>query len=470
MGREEGAQEQHLLSQITESTSDVLWMFSKGWDELIFVNSAYEDVWGRSTTTLEDDPTDFLNGTHPDDRPAVKTAMEQLSGGEAVELEYRVNAQEDYERWVSVQGNPVYDANGDVVRVVGIARDITEQKANQQELARYKTLLESIPDGVYLFDTDDELAYVNQAAVEASAFSREELLGQSRSDLVAETLTDETSVEEVVHSIDPLISGDQDEIRHLLWFETKNGPKPFHIRDTRGVTEDGECIGLVSVLRDITDRYEIEEELQRKNERLDEFASLVSHDLRNPLNVASGRLELARQECESEHLDAAAQAHDRMEELIDDLLTLARSGESVSDVEPVDLGEAVTGCWSNVETAEATLQFDIDGVIRADPSRLQQLFENLFRNAVEHGGEDVTITVDRLEKESGFFVADDGPGIPAEKRSDVFDTGYSTGEGTGVGLSIVDQIAEAHDWTATITNGRSGGARFEFTNVDFVEQ
>jgi signal transduction histidine kinase len=249
------------------------------------------------------------------------------------------------------------------------------------------------------------------------------MLGESRSDLIEATLADETPVEEVIHSVDPLISGDQDEIRQTLWFETTDGPKPFHIRNTRGVTDDGEFVGLVSVLRDITDRIEIEEALQQQNERLDEFASLVSHDLRNPLNVAQGRLELARAEYEGEHLDAVAQAHDRMQTLIDDLLILARDGDSVSEFERVNLDATATRCWSNVETHSATVQVEADSVIQADPSRLNQLLENLFRNAVEHGGADVTITIGDLTDRSGFYITDDGSGISDEKREDVFEAG-----------------------------------------------
>lgn len=459
-----------MFHQLAQSTSDVFWMFSSDWDDLLFVNAAYEQVWGRSRTALETDPTDFLDGIHPDDRPTVEAAMERLSDGDSVELEFRVNAQEDYQRWVRTQGDPVVDETGDVIRVVGVTRDITEQKATRADLTRYKTLIESIPDGIYLFDTDGDLAYVNQAVVEAAQFTREEILGASGEELLDQTLVDnETSVEDVIASNDRVLAGEQDEVRHTLRLESKDGPKPFHIRTTRGVTDDGEEIGLVSIVRDITDRIEIEQELQRQNERLDEFASRVSHDLRNPLNVAQGRLELAQRDCESEHLDIVENAHDRMGALIDDLLLLARHGEPISEVEPVNLAAVVTECWSNVETAETTIHGDIETTVRADRSRLQQLFENLFRNATEHAGADVTIQVGRLTDRYGIYIADDGPGIPDGDREDIFESGYSTGDGTGFGLAIVEEIVEAHGWEISVTNGSDGGARFEITGMEFVE-
>jgi len=115
-------------------------------------------------------------------------------------------------------------------------------------------------------------------------------------------------------------------------------------------------------------------------------------------------------------------------------------------------------------TAEATLVVESDQRIQADRSRLQQLVENLVRNAVEHGGADVTVTIGALE--DGFYAEEDGPGIPTENRDAVFEMGYSTIEdGTGFGLSIVNQIADAHGWTVHVTEGSDGGARFEITGI-----
>ncbi|WP_280586445.1 PAS domain S-box protein [Halorubrum sp. Boch-26] len=209
-------------------------------------------------------------------------------------------------------------------------------------------------------------------------------------------------------------------------------------------------------------------ELERQNDRLEEFASVVSHDLRNPLNVAQGRVELARDDCDSPHLGAAASAHNRMDSLISDLLTLAREGERVNETEPVALAAVVESCWLNVDTADATLTVETDLTLHADESRLQQLIENLVRNAVEHGGDRVAVAVGTLRDGDGFFIADDGPGIPADKRTDVFDAGYSTSqEGTGFGLRIVEQVATAHGWDVEVTDDPElGGARFEVSDVE----
>jgi PAS domain S-box-containing protein len=207
-----------------------------------------------------------------------------------------------------------------------------------------------------------------------------------------------------------------------------------------------------------------EQELMRQNDRLEAFASVVSHDLRNPLNVAEGRLELAREECDSDNLAGVDHALGRMDALIDDLLTLAREGDHVQEMEPVSIGDLARGCWANVETGDASLDVASETTIRADRSRLKQLFENLFRNAVEHAGADVTVTVGG--ETGGFYIEDDGPGIPPEDREAVFEPGYSTSqEGTGFGLSIVKEIVDGHGWEIEITDGEAGGARFEVSNV-----
>ncbi|OYR56363.1 sensor histidine kinase [Halorubrum halodurans] len=221
--------------------------------------------------------------------------------------------------------------------------------------------------------------------------------------------------------------------------------------------------------------YELERErtrtqLQHERDRFEEFASVVSHDLRNPLNTAVGHLELLAEESGSERIDPIQRSLRRMETLIEDLLTLARDGVRVEELETVDLVETAHGAWSTAETADADLTVETDRLrIRADASRLRQLLENLFRNSVDHGGSDVAVRIGPLADANGFFVADDGPGIPEEDRDRAFETGYTTREeGTGFGLSIVEEIAAAHDWSVAIDEGAAGGARFEFTGVAFA--
>jgi len=228
--------------------------------------------------------------------------------------------------------------------------------------------------------------------------------------------------------------------------------------------------GHVVLFTDITEERRRQRELERQNEQLDQFASLVSHDLRNPLTVAEGHAELVRETGDLSHIDDVQRAHGRMDAIIDDVLALAREGRTVDATDTVALDDLVRDAWANVDTSDATLDVDTDLRIQADRDRLLRAVENLFRNAIEHGGPDVTVRVASTgagDGTAGFAVDDDGPGLPEDTREEVFDSGYTNStDGTGFGLAIVRNIAEAHGWT--VTAGESpelGGARFEFRGL-----
>lgn len=313
-----------------------------------------------------------------------------------------------------------------------------------------------------VLDESGVIQYESPSIGRIFGYDQDELVGEQ----VAEYFHPDDR-EEVVAAFQAVVDGEEDtveavEYRHeqadgtYTWVESVASANP---------TPDGH---YVVNTRDISDQRARERQLKTTNERLEEFAGVVSHDLRNPLNVAQGRLRLAREECDSEHLAAVGTAHDRMESLIGDLLMLSRVGIQVSETEPVSLATLSETCWQTVATADATLVTDTDRHVRADRSRLRQLLENLFRNAIEHAGETVTVTVGEVD--SGFYVEDDGQGIPAPERSRVFEAGTSaTDDGTGLGLSIVKQIVDAHDWRIRITDGTRGGARFEITNVEISQ-
>jgi len=224
------------------------------------------------------------------------------------------------------------------------------------------------------------------------------------------------------------------------------------------------------LMRDITEleekKRQLEDrttELKRQNERLDDFAGILAHDLRSPLGVARGFTDHAQRTGSEDHFEKVHDAHDRMENMIDDLLTLARQGTEVVDTESVELDQVVRHAWTHVDTPEGELEIGTDRTLEADQSRVLNLFENLIRNSFDHAGEDSTVYVGDLESDAGFFVADDGPGIPDEARDEIFDYGYTTNsEGTGFGLSIVKDTAEAHGWEISLVDDSQYGAKFEF--------
>jgi PAS domain S-box-containing protein len=214
-------------------------------------------------------------------------------------------------------------------------------------------------------------------------------------------------------------------------------------------------------------------DLERKNDHIDDMASIISHDLRNLLQVLIVSFEEGRKTGEADHFERGQRTIDRMDELLSDMLTLAQQGNDVESRDPVVVGDLARECWRTVETRDATLVVDLDDELAmlASESRLKQLFENLFNNAVEHGGSDVTVTVDAVADRSGFFVADDGAGIPPEDRATVFESGVSSSPtGTGLGLRIVDEIARSHDWTVRVTDSDAGGAKFEIDGIEWVDR
>jgi PAS domain S-box-containing protein len=347
-----------------------------------------------------------------------------------------------------------------LVANVEAALDRLDQRAAlATERDRLSALFENIPDpAVYVeYEGDTPIARdVNPAFEETFGYDADRVVGESVDEFIVPTDRDgeADSYNEQIRSgrsfHGEVRRATRDGVRDFLLHVV---PYEIGAETTRGF----------AIYTDITGQKERQRELERQNERLDQFATVVSHDLRNPLNVAAGRLELAQETGDDEHFDAAARALDRMEQLIEGLLALARQGRTVGDTERVALGDAVEAAWNTVAVPEATLEFDDLPTIRADRSRLEQLLENLFRNAVDHAGEDATVTVGPLP--DGFYVADDGPGLPADAGDDVFEFGYSSDDGTGFGLAIVRSIAEAHGWTVDTATSTDGGARFDFTGV-----
>lgn len=201
-------------------------------------------------------------------------------------------------------------------------------------------------------------------------------------------------------------------------------------------------------------------------DQLEEIADILSHDVVNPLNIVQGSLELAMETGEDEHIERAMAALERVNDLIDQVVFLARTGRLVEQTEPVEMAEVVEETWKNVGTDDATLVIEDAATIVTSRRAIRQVFENLLANAIEHAGPSVTIRVGVYD--DGFYVEDDGPGIHEEDRQSVFERGYSTGErNSGLGLNIVQRIAEAHGWDINVSDSSDGGARFEFSGIDF---
>lgn len=319
----------------------------------------------------------------------------------------------------------------------------------------FEQMVEEVGVGVAIYGSEGVFRYVNDSYAAMLNTRREEVVGRGIWELVPdfersefETYWEsfegnETRTTETVHEFE----GTEVPVSTVTTQRTIDGQQ-YHF----------------GTIQDVSDLIERERQLERQNERLEAFVGIVAHDLRNPLNVAISSLEILEADIDREEIQRTHSALSRMEALIDDLLTLAKQGDTPENPDTVSLEHVATAAWQTVETKSASLSTAENISVEADSGQLQQLFENLFRNAIEHGGEDVAVEIGSLPDGDGFYVADDGRGIAPEQRAEIFEPGVTSSEdGTGFGLVIVSDIAEAHGWTVDASESESGGARFEIT-------
>ena len=556
-GIRESRREQSLLSACFESSGEpvVRVQFDDGVPYVDRVNPAFERVFGVDADEIRGESLDEYV-VPADERASAEAINDDSLDGDPVEAEVR-RLGADGLRDFLFRSVPFRGDDGDLM-AYGIYVDITARKRRERELERYRTIVESTGDPVYTLDADGYITYVNEALEAMTGYDADTLVGEHMGLIVPDD--DVERSEALIRDLlgEPGRTNDTVETDLVR----ADGSRVCCENHIALLPFDEEFQGTAGVIRDITERKERKRELEAQNERLDRFASVVSHDLRNPLQVAQGHLELVgeRLDGEDESFERVRDALDRMDALVADVLTLAREGETVSDPEFVSLADTAHLAWASVDTATARLDVDTDATVLADRGRLQRLFENLMRNAVEHGStssrsqahgnsvehgstssraqpDDVTeqssvgsqtagqsddavehgstsprsqahgnsaelrsasnrtatqsgdsaehdstsgrstagaddggVTVrigtfaaDGPHDDAGFFVADDGPGIPVAERDRVFEAGYSTSDdGTGFGLDIVRSIASAHGWAADVTESDRGGARFEF--------
>ncbi len=441
------------------------------------VNGAFASTFGVRAEDVDGAPLDEVVFSVGGDE------HDQLLDGEAVEAELRCRTVEGVRTFL-LRTTPPDDDPG-----VAVYTDISDYKSVEE---RYSALVQSSSDALFILDRQGIVDYVSPAVEEAFGHDPDALVGYPLTEYVHPA--DRESVGELLS--DP--TGWAGETRSVTYrFRGEEGWRTVESA-ARSRLYDPAVEGVVMNCRDVTERERYQRELERQNERLEEFAAVVSHDLRNPLTVARGHLQNARSGLEGDGDPAAALSEvevsmDRMETLIEELLTLARRGEDVEEPEPVSLASVWEAAVSTVDTDAVSPVVEGDATLLADETRLRRAFENLLRNVVDHAGSGTEVRVGVIdpgeagpltaadgegatdgddewqEEPVGVYVEDDGPGVPPGKRDQVFEPRYTTHEeGTGLGLNIVRQIVEAHGWSVRVTEGRDGGARFEVTDVEFA--
>lgn len=451
-----------------------------------------------------EDPIEYV---HPDDHEKfinhfteAKNQPDRIST-----VEFRARDANENWRWIESRGQNFTDSDA-IEGVLGAMREVTQRKQQEQQLAQYSTILEQLQSTTQtLLETTDSIEAAERAVEGFETVLEFDIAGVWLREADQRMLTPVAVSDrgQELISNPPTYGPDTQSLsweayqnQELRYISDMSAHDQRVSKDTpiksemiiplgeHGVVNIGSTkpdafteqeIDLIELWSDtLTTAFERitqmellrerEAELVRERDRLNEFASVVSHDLRNPLNVAHGQATILQQQGDDKlrhHLDPVIESLERMECIIEDTLTLAQQGETIGEMESISITELITKCWAGVETAEATLHLDDNFTIRGDPDRLRHVFENLFRNAVEHGGDNVSVQVGYTG--DCLYIEDDGSGIPATDRETILEPGYtSASEGTGLGLTIVKRIVEAHGWKMRVVDGRDGGARFEF--------
>ena len=469
---------------------EVVWIRAGDNNRIVFVSEAYTAIWDRPKQELYDDTGRFFDSIHHKDHDRVRAAFENVTDG-GIDLEYRIVRPNGEIRWIHDTAKSVYNEVEGSNQLVGIARDITHRKRREDQLNALHEVTQSLIEaetrsavadiavnaadrvlgfdkvGLHLYDeqtdTLEPIAYTpalrRTLGSPPPAFDRGEgLVWEAYETGIAVYYDDLTTESERYREETPF----RKELHvplgtyGVMVFATTSEDAFSH-----GERSLAELLGanIRSTLRSI----EREELIATQRDRLDELLGVISHDIRNPLNVARGRAELTAETGDTSHIDPVITALERVEELTDSLLSMAGKSGAASEQTPVDLDACADAAWEMIDTPAATIAID-DGLptVTGNESQLQQLFENLFSNAVRHAGPDVSIIV--APTDDGFCIADDGPGVDPDERDQIFEMDYSTdAEGTGFGLLIVQQVIDSHGWSIAVEAADAGGARFTVT-------
>ena len=440
----------------------------RGWP-MENIEGKVRELTGYSAESIEGGAVSWEDEVlHPEDRERVwESVQESLHETGSFEVTYRIVTNDGETRWMWERGQTTPSLGKDSGTLEGFITDITERREREQELEQYEELINTIEDGVFVVNEDREIEGVNAPAAGATGLDPEAIEGQTVREFTAGFAVDPDAVDRFVSMLESVLSGDGSGGQtQELALALPIGAETVEYKFTPFRTGNERKVAIIG--RNVTERKKRERELERTNERLETFASFLSHDLRNPLQIARSRLDLAERDCASEHHADVETALDRMGRLIDDVLALAREEEA--DPETVPLSAAVERCWDRIAAGGVSLSVDDEASIRADPKLLDQLFVNLMKNATQHGRTDGPLTIEVGVDGSGFYIEDDGEGLPADSER-VFETGFTTkGDGTGIGLAIVRQVAKAHGWTVEATESAAGGARFVVEGVEFVDR
>jgi PAS domain S-box-containing protein len=376
---------------------------------------------------------------------------------------------------------PILDGRGQVELIAGISRDITEAKAMHDEIAmreqRLRALFDAIPDAVLLLDPNSGVATRFNATAPRQLGYDEEEFARLR---VADYEVYETEAEIAAHIAEVHARGTD-------IFETKHRRKDGSTLDVQVsacMIDLDDRDGMLCVYRDISASKRLQQELQRSNAELEQFAYVVSHDLRQPLRMVATHAQLLERDLVGElaekHGRYLAHIRDgalRMDEMLVALLTYSRVGRHGEPIRPVSsrglVDEALRYLEPVIQEREACIE--IDGAwptLACSRNEGVRLFQNLIGNALKYCPANrrpqVHLQVRRCAEGWLFAIGDNGIGIDPTQRERLFKVFQrlhtrSEYEGTGIGLAVCRRIVERHGGRIWVeSDGQDRGAIVRF--------
>lgn len=432
----------------------------------------------------------FMDFVHPDDKEYVMNiAQEYYQSKKTLNYYYRIIRPSGEIRIINGRGEPVLDNNGNLIRAIGTAQDVTEMKQTENSLkeqtALYETLLKAqseMGEGIAITE-GRRMIYVNSALCEMYGYDEKELL-------------------EMSSFIDIVVEKDRERLTTRLRQRLLEENLP-EIGETSVVRKDGRIIDIayslkliridnkiqiVSIIRDITEQKKDAEllkinaaKLEQSNKDLEQFAYVASHDLREPLRTVSSYVQLLEKRYKdnldaeaNEFINYAVEGVKRMDRLINDLLAYSRVTRQ-QEKEWVDCSEVVNTVLVNLNDTIKENQVEIITgklpKIKSNALQMIQLFQNLITNAIKFRGEEppkIHISSKEQKKEWLFSVKDNGIGIDkkyADKIFVIFQRLHTrdTYEGTGIGLAICKKIVEQQGGKIWFESEPGKGTNFYFT-------
>ncbi len=321
--------------QLVENIREIFWMQEGGWERLLYMSPAFEDVWGRTCQSLYEQPRSWIESVPPEDRDLVFAHLEQQERGISTETEFRVVRPDSSVRWMRCRAFPIEHQSGEAARTAGLVEDITERKQAQEALReseeRFRGTFENAAVGIAHVNAQGSILRVNEKLRDIVGYSSAELSGKTLSEV---THPDDLAANLALFA--PLMRGELPSFVMEKRFFRKDGTTVWTYltvslqRDAAG--QPAYCIAIV---QDISERKRLEAELRRAiltaeaaNRAKDEFLANVSHEIRTPMNAILGMTELAldipSSEDQRQYLTTVKSAADNLLGMMNDLLDFAK--------------------------------------------------------------------------------------------------------------------------------------------------